>query len=81
MILLTQTDYDAIRLSIKVAAEDIAEPSSTDDGFPIILARTLGELSCARLACGEEADGGREWAVDFLPVVQSDLFGRPAGHA
>ena len=44
--------------------------------FPMILARTLCELSGARLACFDAADGGRQWTVDFLPVAQNDLFYR-----
>jgi signal transduction histidine kinase len=66
---------ESVRLSISVAPDDIAA-AAQDDAFPMILARTLCELSGARLACFDAADGGRQWTVDFLPVAQNDLFYR-----
>jgi two-component system cell cycle sensor histidine kinase PleC len=66
---------DAIRLSITVPGGDV-EAASQEDGFPVILARTLCELSGARLARGDAADGSRQWTVHFLPVAQNDLFCR-----
>jgi signal transduction histidine kinase len=66
---------DSVRLSISVAPGDVAS-AAQDDAFPMILARTLCDLSGARLACVDSADGGRQWTVDFLPVAQNDLFYR-----
>ena len=40
----------------------------------MILARTLCELSGARLTFTIADDGSRTWTVDFLPVTQNDLF-------
>ncbi len=64
---------DAVRLSIGLAAGDVGE-ATQDDGFAMILARTLCELSGARLASGDTSEGGREWNVNFLAVAQNDLF-------
>jgi two-component system cell cycle sensor histidine kinase PleC len=64
---------ESIRLSIAVSGADMISDAEAD-GFPMILARTLCDLSGARLATADTADGGREWTVDFLPVAQNDLF-------
>lgn len=63
------------RLSIAVAARDLETPPP-GEGFAMILARTLAELSGAYLAVASTSDGGRVWAVDFLPATQNDLFDR-----
>jgi two-component system cell cycle sensor histidine kinase PleC len=44
-----------------------------DDGFGMILARTLSELSGAELA-SSAADGECKWTVRLLPAAQHDLF-------
>lgn len=67
------TTADTVRLSFALAREDVADVSN-DESFPMILARTLCELSGAALTCADAADGGREWTVDFVPAAQRDLF-------
>jgi two-component system cell cycle sensor histidine kinase PleC len=67
---------DWIRFSIAVAGEKAGD-TSPDEGFTMVLARTLCELSGARLS-SSSADGCKEWIVDFLPVTQNDLFRAPA---
>jgi two-component system cell cycle sensor histidine kinase PleC len=62
----------ATRLSITVAAG--VPPLAPEDGFAMILARTLCELSGAHLATASTPDGVRVWTVDFLPAAQNDLF-------
>jgi two-component system cell cycle sensor histidine kinase PleC len=71
----TRATNDAVTLSIAVQDQDLAE-SSSEDGFPLILARTLCELSNARLSTKTiTADGGgRRWTVHFLAATQDDLF-------
>jgi signal transduction histidine kinase len=64
---------DAVSLSIGLSVGDVGK-TSQDDGFAMILARTLCELSGARLATFESSEGGREWNVNFLTVAQNDLF-------
>ena len=65
---------DAVTLSIITPSEDLGERSS-EDGFPLILARTLCELSNARLSTEMLADNsGRRWTVHFLAAAQDDLF-------
>jgi two-component system cell cycle sensor histidine kinase PleC len=65
---------DAVTLSIAVSDEDLGE-SPGEDGFPLILARTLCELSNARLSTKAPADGhGHRWTVHFLAATQDDLF-------
>jgi signal transduction histidine kinase len=66
---------ESVRLAISLAPGDVAVVAQ-DDAFPMILARTLCELSGARLACSAATDGGRQWTVDFVPVAQNDLFYR-----
>jgi signal transduction histidine kinase len=67
------TTADTVKLSFALAREDVADVSN-DESFPMILARTLCELSGAALNSAEAADGGREWTVDFVPAAQCDLF-------
>ena len=69
----TQCEADCITLSIALVSDDL-NAAETESDFPLILARTLCELSGARLSIGAEADGGRNWAVHFLPAAQNDLF-------
>jgi signal transduction histidine kinase len=64
---------DSVRLSITVPGGNV-ESASPEDGFPVILARTLCELAGARLVRVDTADGSRQWTVHFLPVAQNDLF-------
>ncbi len=65
---------DAVTLSIAVS-DEVLDESSSEDGFPLILARTLCELSNARLSTIAPANGnGRRWTVHFLAATQDDLF-------
>jgi two-component system cell cycle sensor histidine kinase PleC len=65
---------DAVTLSITVPDENPGERAS-EDGFPLMLARTLCELSNAQLSAQMPGDGsGRRWTVQFLAATQDDLF-------
>jgi signal transduction histidine kinase len=61
----------AIDLSIAIQAD--RRGVAADEGFGMILARTLCELSGAELAASV-ADGERKWTVRLLPAAQHDLF-------
>jgi two-component system cell cycle sensor histidine kinase PleC len=69
----TSCNAGFMRLSISVAARDLETPPQ-GEGFAMILARTLSELSGAYLAVASTSDGARVWAIDFLPATQNDLF-------
>ena len=73
LIMNANCSADSVRLSITVPGGNV-EPPSPEDGFAVILARTLCELSGARLVRVDTADGSRQWTVHFLPVAQNDLF-------
>lgn len=65
---------ESVTLSLTVRDEDAGE-SPNEDGFPLILARTLCELSNARLSAKTRAEGSaRQWTVHFLAATQDDLF-------
>ncbi len=63
---------EAIALSLSLATDKNAAPM--EEGFGMILARTLCELSGADLACATTADGERKWTVRLAPAAQDDLF-------
>jgi two-component system cell cycle sensor histidine kinase PleC len=69
----TRDTNDAVTLSIELQNGDVAE-TTQDDGFPMILARTLCELLSARLITAETPAGDRDWTVHFLAATQNDLF-------
>jgi two-component system cell cycle sensor histidine kinase PleC len=71
--LKTSCNAGFTRLSIAVAARDLETPPP-GEGFAMILARTLSELSGAYLAVADTSDGARVFAIDFLPATQNDLF-------
>jgi two-component system cell cycle sensor histidine kinase PleC len=73
LVMAVDCTSDTVRLSVTVPRGNV-EAASQEDGFSVILARTLCELANARLARVEAADGSRQWTVDFLPVAQDDLF-------
>jgi two-component system cell cycle sensor histidine kinase PleC len=68
---------DRVRLSLCVAGAE-ARNTPPEEAFTMVLARTLCELSSARLSSSQSRDGLKEWTVDFLPVAQTDLFREPA---
>lgn len=67
----TKSLAGAIDLSIAIQAD--RRGATADDGFGMILARTLCELSGAELATSA-GDGERKWTVRLLPAAQHDLF-------
>jgi two-component system cell cycle sensor histidine kinase PleC len=64
---------DSVVLSIVLSKKEGPEASNSD-GFAIMLARTLCELSSARLAVMDTPSGERCWTVEFLAATQNDLF-------
>lgn len=64
---------DCVTLSVTLSGQRSVETSS-GDGFAMILARTLCELSNAHLQTTATAEGGHGWTVRFLVPTQSDLF-------
>lgn len=64
---------DSVKLSVALDQGD-ADKASEGDAFPMILARTLCELSGAALTASGVPDGGRVWSVQFLAATQNDLF-------
>jgi two-component system cell cycle sensor histidine kinase PleC len=68
----TKSVPEAVELSFSLAADGNDAP--TDDGFGMILARTLCELSGARLGSSTTALGERNWTVRLLRAAQDDLF-------
>ncbi|HVZ05160.1 HAMP domain-containing sensor histidine kinase [Hyphomicrobium sp.] len=70
------SEDDAIVFSVE--ADNVGLNTNDDDGFPLILARTLGELSGARVTALDTPRGGRRWTVRFLAPIQSDLFAKHA---
>jgi two-component system cell cycle sensor histidine kinase PleC len=68
----TKSVPEAIELSLSLAADGYGTP--TDDGFGMILARTLCELSGARLGSSATVLGERNWTVRLLRAAQDDLF-------
>jgi len=64
---------DAVKFSVTLEEGD-ADKTSEGDAFPMILARTLCELSGAALTASATVDGGRVWSVQFLAATQNDLF-------
>jgi two-component system cell cycle sensor histidine kinase PleC len=68
-----RTTNDIAELSIKLSGQEC--PSvAIDDDFPMILARTLCELSNAELRVGNTPEGVRSWSVQFIAATQNDLF-------
>ncbi len=69
----TKAASEAIDLSLTLLAGGPGAPS--EDGFAIILARTLCELSGAELTLGGSTESGEWiWKVRLLRAVQPDLF-------
>jgi len=64
---------DSVKLSVALDQGD-ADKASEGDAFPMILARTLCELSGAALTASATVGGGRVWSVQFLAATQNDLF-------
>jgi signal transduction histidine kinase len=62
---------DSVRVLIEASGSTDAVVA-TSDNFHVMLARTLCELSGAKLVC-EETAGPRQWLIDFLPATQ-DTF-------
>lgn len=62
----------AINLAVRIAG-DCASPVA-EDGFGMILARTLCELSDAEMTVTSSSGGGRVWNVRLAPAMQADLF-------
>lgn len=60
-------------IDVSLAIEADWHGATADEGFGMILARTLCELSGAELATSA-ADGKRKWTVRLLPAAQHDLF-------
>jgi two-component system cell cycle sensor histidine kinase PleC len=73
LAITTECKAGTVHFSISAEADSL-NASTHEDGFPMILARTLCELSGARLACNDTADGGRRWSVNFIAAAQNDLF-------
>ncbi|SFV39165.1 sensor histidine kinase [Hyphomicrobium facile] len=67
----TKSLAGAIDLSIAIQAD--RRGPTADEGFGMILARTLCELSGAELATSA-GNGERKWTVRLLPAAQHDLF-------
>ncbi|MBS0233716.1 MAG: HAMP domain-containing histidine kinase [Proteobacteria bacterium] len=63
---------DAVDLSVVVLSD--ASTAAREDGFGMILARTLCELSGAELIRTSDRDGTWSWNVRLLPARQADLF-------
>lgn len=68
---------DSVVLSILLSGQENCG-ASNGDGFAMILARTLCELSGARLAVTDTPAGARSWTVRFLAATQNDLFSKRA---
>jgi signal transduction histidine kinase len=69
----TKSQPEAVALSLSIAVDKNAIPTE-EEGFGMILARTLCELSGADLASATAADGERKWTVRLAPAAQDDLF-------
>jgi two-component system cell cycle sensor histidine kinase PleC len=64
---------EAIGLSLTLKTD--GPGAAAEDGFPIILARTLCELSGAELTIGGSPESGEwTWTVRLARAVQADLF-------
>jgi two-component system cell cycle sensor histidine kinase PleC len=68
-----RTTNDTAELSIKLSGQECTS-AAIDDDFPMILARTLCELSNAELRIGHTPEGVRSWSVQFIAATQNDLF-------
>jgi two-component system cell cycle sensor histidine kinase PleC len=68
-----RTTNDTAELSIKLSGQECTS-AAIDDDFPMILARTLCELSNAELRVGNTPEGIRSWSVQFIAATQNDLF-------
>ncbi len=68
----TISKSEAIDLSVVLMSDD-SNPMPTE-GFGMILARTLCELSGAELTSSTTVDGARLWNVRILRAMQADLF-------
>lgn len=68
---------DAVVLSITLSGQENTE-AANNDGFAMILARTLCELSSAQLTVTDTPAGARSWTVQFLAATQNDLFSKGA---
>ena len=68
---------DSVVLSILLSGQENCEVSNSD-GFAMILARTLCELSSAQLSVTDNPAGARSWTVRFLAATQNDLFSKRA---
>ena len=66
---------DAVMLSIMLSGQESCE-TPNGDGFAMILARTLCELSSAQLTVTDTPAGVRSWTVQFLAATQNDLFSK-----
>ena len=69
----TTSEPDTLTWAITVAAGELGIEMSGSD-FPLTLARTLCELSGARLTTGANPTGDLYWSVCFQTVSQNDLF-------
>ncbi|MGO4683262.1 sensor histidine kinase [Hyphomicrobium sp. 2TAF46] len=67
----TKSRPGAIDVSLAIRADKTG--ATREDGFGMILARTLSELSGAELTTSA-ADGECRWIVRLLPAAQHDLF-------
>lgn len=63
---------DAVDLAVTLLTD--GERTPPEDGFGLILARTICELSGAELTSGACGNDGWTWTVRFLRASQADLF-------
>ncbi|MBA2124667.1 sensor histidine kinase [Hyphomicrobium methylovorum] len=62
-----------VTLTIALSARDAITPPP-EDGFALILARTLCDLCGARLTSDATEGRDRIWKIEFLAATQNDLF-------
>ncbi|WP_045836065.1 HAMP domain-containing sensor histidine kinase [Hyphomicrobium sp. 99] len=67
----TRSRPGAVDVSLTIRADE--NGTAREEGFNMILARTLSELSGAELTTSV-ADGECKWTVRLLPAAQHDLF-------
>lgn len=77
--LSAQSTADRVALSITVAEPRTGEMLESGH-FPLVLAKTLSELSGAQLLCGEVANGAWRTSVSFIAASQCDFFALTARH-
>lgn len=68
----TLVSVDAVDVALVLLGDN--RVPAVEEGFGMILARTLCELTGAELTSGSGGNGAQVWNVRLLPACQADLF-------